>query len=237
MSRRNSDRESITARITEQVARYIRNLNSLSTLLGLENDDELLQSPEQKRSNTPRSSLAELGGTRPLANPIIELEHPEALEEPGVASAASQMQHEESPSPPIGIPESSDSDSPMNSLSVTSSPASSQESLLYSLLLADCRRPAQPFRFAEDVAVLRGLEDESLGKERTAGIYLHTGVQVYARERDELKRENHDLKLQEDKLRRELRSLNVVVDSNEGLRAENKWLWDRLVVLKKRLGC
>ena len=55
-------------------------------------------------------------------------------------------------------------------------------------------------------------------------------------EREVLKKENHELKVQEDLLRRKLRrAINVSVDSNEGLKAENEMLRNGLVVLTKML--
>jgi hypothetical protein len=78
----------------------------------------------------------------PAPSPVIEPKSPDkSIKPPSVP----QIHHEESLSPPLEIPERIHSRSPANSLGIPNSLANSQESLLLSLLLADTRRPPQPF--------------------------------------------------------------------------------------------
>lgn len=106
-----------------------------------------------KVSDTPsveedtREEVGEESPTVELAassapSPIIELVAPGESIKP---SSVPQIQHGESLSPPLEVPERIHSRSPVNSLGVPRSLANSQESLLFSLLLADTRRPPQPF--------------------------------------------------------------------------------------------
>lgn len=78
----------------------------------------------------------------PAPSPVIEHAEPN---EPIKPSSVRESRNEESLSPPLDIPERIHSKSPVNSLGVPNSLANSQESLLFSLLLADTRRPPQPF--------------------------------------------------------------------------------------------
>lgn len=94
----------------------------------------------------------------PSPSPIIE---PGETDEPTKSYSVPEIRQEDSLSPPINIPERIHNKSPANSLGVPNSLANSQESLLFSLLLADTRRPPQPFpetehpprRDSEDLAL------------------------------------------------------------------------------------
>lgn len=77
----------------------------------------------------------------PVPSPVIEA----AKAEEPIKPSMPELPHEESLSPPLETPEHVHSKSPVNSLGIPHSLANSQESLLFSLLLADTRRPPQPF--------------------------------------------------------------------------------------------
>jgi hypothetical protein len=93
---------------------------------------------EELEEESPGAEIA----PSPVPSPIIEAAK---AEEPTEPPSIPEMPHEESLSPPLETPEHIHSKSPTNSLGIPHSLANSQESLLFSLLLADTRRPPQPF--------------------------------------------------------------------------------------------
>lgn len=58
---------------------------------------------------------------------------------------------------------------------------------------------------------------------------------IIRKERQDLKLENSELKLQGDRLRKELKTFSIKVDPNEELRGENKRLGDLLVDYRRML--
>lgn len=103
-------------------------------------EEEAFEKKVEKDSEaeTPEPEVA-------ASSALIPVLEPEEADEPIESLPSSQILHEDSLSPPTDIPDRTYNKSPANSLGVPNSLANSQESLLFSLLLADTRRPPQPF--------------------------------------------------------------------------------------------
>ena len=104
-------------------------------------DNEVFENKEIDREVDDESPELDVAAS-PVLKPVIE---PEEADEPIEVPPVPRILHEDSLSPPTDIPDRMHNKSPANGLGVPNSLANSQESLLFSLLLADTRRPPQPF--------------------------------------------------------------------------------------------